>query len=170
MEKYAELIHIDWTLAMVAVNVLILYVILKHFFFEKVHNFMLDRQNAVKDAFDQADRVSLMADDKLAQYNKQVANIENEGREIIKNAKIKAEGLAKDITDEANKKATEMILQAQREIEKEKNKAIGEMKQQIAGLAIYAAEKIIEKQLDVSGQEEIIQRVIEQAGTSEWQN
>jgi len=170
LEKYAELIHIDWTLAMVAVNILILYLILKHFFFEKVHNFMLDRQNAVKDAFDQAERVNLMADDKLTQYNKQVANIENEGREIIKNAKIKAESLAKNITDEASKKATEMILQAQREIEKEKIKAIGEMKQQIAGLAIYAAEKIIEKQLDVSGQEEIIQRVIEQAGTSEWQN
>ncbi|HYE68419.1 MAG TPA: F0F1 ATP synthase subunit B [Anaerovoracaceae bacterium] len=170
MEKYAELIHLDWTLAMVAVNVLILYVILKHFFFEKVHNFMLDRQHAVKDAFDQAERVSIMADDKLTQYNKQVANIENEGREIIKNAKIKAEVLAKNITDEASKKATEMILQAQREIEKEKIKAVGEMKQQIAGLAIYAAEKIIEKQLDVSGQEEIIQRVIEQAGTSEWQN
>ncbi|MBP6491828.1 MAG: F0F1 ATP synthase subunit B [Clostridia bacterium] len=170
MEKYADLIHIDWTLLMVAANVLILYVILKHFFFEKVHNFMLDRQSAVKDAFDQADRVNQMADDKLTEYKKQVANIENEGREIIKNAKIRAEAQARDITEEANRKANEMILQAQREIEREQIKAVGEMKHQIAGLAIYAAEKIIEKQLDASGQEEIIQRVIEQAGNAEWQN
>ncbi|MDD3167951.1 MAG: F0F1 ATP synthase subunit B [Eubacteriales bacterium] len=170
MEKYADLIHLDWTLLMVAVNVLILYVILKHFFFEKVHNFMLDRQNAVKDAFDQADRTNKMADDMLGKYNKQIADIENEGREIIKNAKIKADAQAKDITDEANSKASEMILQAQREIEREKLKAVSEMRQQIASLAIYAAEKIIEKQLDASGQEEIIQRVIEQAGSSEWRN
>ena len=170
MEKYADLIHIDWTLLMVAANVLILYVILKHFFFEKVHNFMLDRQSAVKDAFDQADRVNQMADDKLTEYKKQVANIENEGREIIKNSKIRAEAQARDITEEANRKANEMILQAQREIEREQIKAVGEMKHQIAGLAIYAAEKIIEKQLDASGQEEIIQRVIEQAGNAEWQN
>ncbi len=170
MEKYADLIHIDWTLLMVAANVLILYVILKHFFFEKVHNFMLDRQSAVKDAFDQADRVNQMADDKLTEYKKQVANIENEGREIIKNAKIRAEAQARNITEEANRKANEMILQAQREIEREQIKAVGEMKHQIAGLAIYAAEKIIEKQLDASGQEEIIQRVIEQAGNAEWQN
>ena len=170
MEKYADLIHLDWTLLMVAVNVLILYVILKHFFFEKVHQFMEDRRNAVKDAYDQADRVNLMADEKLSQYNKQLAGIENEGREIIKNAKIKAEAQAKDIVDEANQKASEMILQAQREIERERLKAVIEMKQQIAGLAIFAAEKIIEKQLDAAGQEEIIQRVIEQAGSSEWQN
>jgi F-type H+-transporting ATPase subunit b len=170
LEKYADLIHLDWTLLMVAVNVLILYVILKHFFFEKVHQFMEDRRNAVKDAYDQADRVNLMADEKLSQYNKQLASIENEGREIIKNAKIKAESQAKDIVDEANQKASEMILQAQREIERERLKAVVEMKQQIAGLAIFAAEKIIEKQLDAAGQEEIIQRVIEQAGSSEWQN
>ena len=170
MEKYADLIHLDWTLLMVAVNVLILYVILKHFFFEKVHHFMLDRQNAVKDAFDQADRTNQMADDRLADYKKKISGIEEEGREIIKKAKIKADAQAKEIMDEANKKASEMILQAQREIEREKLKAVSEMRQQIAGLAVYAAEKIIERQLDASGQDEIIQRVIDQAGNSEWQS
>ena len=141
MEKYAELIHLDWTLLMVAVNVLILYLILKHFFFEKVHNFMLDRQNAVKDAFDHAERTNQMADDKLAEYNKKIAGIEEEGREIIKKAKNKADAQTKEIVDEANKKANELLLQAQREIEREKIKAVGEMRHQIAGLAVYAAEK-----------------------------
>ncbi|QOX64561.1 F0F1 ATP synthase subunit B [Anoxybacterium hadale] len=170
MEKYADLIHLDWTLLMVAVNFLILYVILKLFFFKKVHQFMLDRQNAVKDAFDQADRTNLIADEQLAEYKKQLANIENEGREIIKNAKIRAEAQAKEIVDDASRKASEMILQAHRDIERDRLKAVVEMKQQIGGLAIYAAEKIIEKQLDAAGQEDIIQRVIEQAGNSGWQN
>lgn len=155
---------------MMWVTVLVLYLILKRYFFEKVHNFMLERQKAVVDAFDNAERVTLAADEKLADYNKQIANIEGEAREIIKNAKIKAEVHAKDITDEASKKASDMILQAQREIERERIKAISEMKQQIASLAIYAAEKLIERQLEGSGQEEIIQRIIEQAGNSEWQN
>ncbi len=170
MELYTGLIEFNWTLVMQWVTVLVLYLILKRFFFEKVHNFMLDRQNAVKDSFDQAERTNQIADEKLAEYNKKILNLENEGREIIKNAKIKAEATAKEITDEANRKANEMLLQAQREIEREKLKAVSEMRQQIASLAIFAAEKIIEKQLDASGQEEIIQRVIEQAGNSGWQN
>ncbi len=170
MELYTGLIEFNWTLVMQWVTVLVLYLILKRFFFEKVHHFMLDRQNAVKDSFDQAERTNQIADEKLAEYNKKILNLENEGREIIKNAKIKAEATAKEITDEANRKANEMLLQAQREIEREKLKAVSEMRQQIASLAIFAAEKIIEKQLDASGQEEIIQRVIEQAGNSGWQN
>jgi F-type H+-transporting ATPase subunit b len=164
------LIHIDWTLLMVAVNILILYLILKRFFFEKVRNFMLARQNAVKDAFEQAESLNQKATETLESYNKQIAAIEAEGREIIRNARIKADAHAKEITDEAGRKAGEMISQAQREIERERIKAVGEMKQQIVGLAIYAAEKIIEKQLDQAGQDELIQRVIEQAGSSGWQN
>lgn len=169
-EKYADLIHIDWTLLMIAINLLILYAILKHFFFEKVRNFMLERQNTIVNAFENADRVNLQADERLSEYKNQIAKIESEGREIIKDAKILADAQAKDITDEASKKASDMVLQAQREIEREKFKALSEMKQQIASLAIYAAEKLIERQLDESGQEEIIQRIIEQAGNSEWQN
>ncbi|MBR0599185.1 F0F1 ATP synthase subunit B [Sinanaerobacter chloroacetimidivorans] len=170
MEFYTGLIEFNWTLVMQWVTVLVLYLILKRFFFEKVHNFMQEREASVRDAFENADRVNLQAGEKLSAYQKQLSNIETEGREIIKNAKLKAEALAKDITDEANRKANEMILQAQREIERERIKAVAEMKEQIAGLAIYAAEKIIEKQLEQSGQEEIIQRIIEQAGRSEWQN
>lgn len=170
MEIYTGLIEPSWTLVMQWVTVLVLYLILKRFFFEKVHDFMENRKNQVKDAFEQADRTNLMADEKLAEYKKKLANAENEGREIIKIAKIKAEAQAKEIIDDASKRASEMIVQAQREIERERVKAVTEMKQQIGGLAIFAAEKIIEKQLDAAGQDEIIQRVIEQAGNSGWQN
>jgi len=170
LEKYADLIHFDWTLLMIAINLLILYLILKRFFFEKVRNFMLERQNSVAEAFKNAEQVNLEAEDKLTEYKKQLAEIDMEAREIIKNAKIKADAIAKEITDEASKKAYDMIVQAEREIEREKEKAIQDMRNQIAGLAIFAAEKIIERQLDEVGQEEIIQRIIEQAGKSEWQN
>lgn len=168
--EHTALIEFNWTLLMVAINIFILYLIMKRFFFEKIREFMLERQNAISDAFENAESVSRQADEKLSDYKKQIASIEAEGRDIIKNAKIKADAQAKEITDEASRKASEMMLQAQREIEREKIKAVNDMRQQIAGLAIYAAEKIIEKQLDSAGQEEIVQRIIEQAGTTEWQN
>ncbi|MEG1584358.1 MAG: ATP synthase F0 subunit B, partial [Anaerovorax sp.] len=84
MEKYADLITLNWTMAMILVTVLVLYLILKHFFFEKVHNFMLARQNAIVDAFDNADHVNKLADEKLEGYNRQISNIEAEGRELIR--------------------------------------------------------------------------------------
>lgn len=170
MERYAQLIEFSWTLVMVLITMFIFYLIMKHFFFEKVHNFMLARQNAVEESFANAARTSQMADEKLLDYQKQIEEIEGQGREIIKNAKLRAEVQAKSIVDEANDKASELLLQAEREIEREKLKAVNEMKQQIASLAIYAAEKIMEKQIEEAGQNEIIEKIIEQAGRSAWQN
>ena len=170
MERYAQLIEFSWTLVMVLITMFIFYLIMKHFFFEKVHNFMLARQNAVEESFANAERTSQMADEKLLDYQKQIEEIEGQGREIIKNAKLRAEVQAKSIVDEANNKASELLLQAEREIEREKLKAVNEMKQQIASLAIYAAEKIMEKQIEEAGQNEIIEKIIEQAGRSAWQN
>lgn len=170
MERYAQLIEFSWTLVMVLITMFIFYLIMKHFFFEKVHNFMLARQNAVEESFANAERTSQMADEKLLDYQKQIEEIEGQGREIIKNAKLRAEAQAKSIVDEANNKASELLLQTEREIEREKLKAVNEMKQQIANLAIYAAEKIMEKQIEEAGQNEIIEKIIEQAGRSAWQN
>ena len=170
MEIYTGLIEFNWTLLFVWLTVLVLYFILKHFFFEKVHNFMVARETQVRDSFENAEQVNLMADKKLDSYEKKIAQIEGEGREIIKNAKIKADAQAKNIIDEAKDKAAVMIKKAEDEIERQQLHAVGEMKAQIVGLAIMAAERILEKQMDSAGQQEMIAGILEEAGKSEWQN
>lgn len=170
MELYTGLIEFNWTLVFIWMTVIVLYLILKHFFFEKVHNFMVARENEVKDSFENAEKTNLLAEEKLRDYEMRIADIEGEGREIIKNAKQKADAQAKDIIEEANRQAAELIKRAEEEIEREKLRAMADMKVQIANLAIFAAEKIIEKQLDYAGQQEMITGIIEQAGKAEWQN
>jgi len=152
------------------ITVIVLFLILRKVFFEKVHNFMVARQNAIKDAYDNADAVNRKADERLDTYNKRIAHIESEGRDIIKNAKLKAEKQASEIIEEANKKAEAIIEHAVKEIEKEKVHAVSDMKNQIIMLSILAAEKIMEKDLKTEGHEAFIDNIIEQAGTTKWQN
>ncbi len=170
MEKYAELIELNWTMVMIWITVLVLYLLMKHFFFEKVHNFMLARQHAISDAFDNADHVSRLADEKLKDYEKQIANIESEGREIIKDAKVRADAQAQSIITEANEKANQIRLQAEKDIERERTKAINEMKDYISGLALFAAQKIMERELDEKTHKAYIDQIIEEAGNAKWQN
>jgi len=167
---YTQLIEFNWTLVMNWVTVIVLFLILKKFFFERVHNFMVARQNAIQDAYDNAEAVNHKADERLDTYNKRIAHIESEGREIIKNAKLKAEKQANDIIEEANKKAEMMIEHAVKEIEKEKVHAIADMKDQIITLSLLAAEKIMEKDFEREGHEAFIDNIIEQTGASKWQN
>ncbi len=170
MELYAGLIEFNWTMVFIWLTVITLYFIMKRFFFEKVHNFMVSRENAVKESFENAEQVNLLANEKLETYEKKIANLENEGREIIKNAKLKADERAESIINEANDKVQAMLQRAQEEIEQEKIRAIAEMRQQIAAMAIFAAEKIIEQKLDMSGQEEILSGILDEAGRATWQN
>ena len=106
----------------------------------------------------------------MANYTARIANVEEEGREIIKEAKQRAEAQAADIIRDANEKASQIVAAAQRQIELDKIKAADEMKQQVAALALMAAEKIVERDIAQIGQEQIVDEIIEQAGSGQWQN
>ena len=135
-----------------------------------MHKFVEARENSIKDAYDSAEAVNRKADEKMENYNKKIAKIEGEGREIIKEAKIRAEAQAAEIVQDANNKANEMMLAAEKQIERERQKALAEMKEQVAALALLAAEKIVERDIAQIGQDQIVDEIIEQAGASQWQN
>lgn len=171
MDYTTPLISFNWTWVMQLITVLVLFLILKKFFFEKVHNFILKREDTLKDAFDNAESVNRRADEKMENYTRKIAKIEDEGREIIKAAKVKAEAQAKEIIDEANQKAGDMVLVAEKEIEREKMRALAEMRTEISTLALLAASKIMEKNLEQGDeQNKIVDKIIEEAGRAEWQN
>jgi F-type H+-transporting ATPase subunit b len=164
----APLISFNWTIVMNWITIVILFLVLKHFFFEKVHKFVAARQQAVQDTIDNADLLNQRATEKLAEYNQQLADAESKGRDVIKESKLRADARAKEIIDEANQKASGILVAAEKEIEREKAKATLAMREQIASLAIYAAEKILEKELDKKDHEAIIDSVIAEAGSEKW--
>lgn len=169
--EYTPIISFGWTWIMQLVTVGVLFLILKKIFFEKVHNFVQKREDTVKDAFDNAEAVNRRADEKMENYTRKIAKVEDEGREIIKAAKVKAEAQAKEIIDEANERACNMVVVAEREIEREKMRALAEMRSEISTLALLAASKIMEKDLQQGDeQEKIVDKIIEEAGRAEWQN
>jgi F-type H+-transporting ATPase subunit b len=155
---------------MIVINLLILYIILKKYFWEKIRKFMQDRENAVRDAFDSAEAMNKRADEKMRNYSARIAGVEEEGREIIRQAKQQADAQAQDILAEARQQASEIIQKAEKTIELEKAKAMEEMRQEIGTLALMAAEKIVGKEIEDIGQDAIVDDVIKQARSGGWQN
>ena len=170
MMEYTGLIEINWSIVMIWITVIVLFLVLKKFFFEKVKNFMETRSNSIQDAFDSAEAVNRRADEKMQNYTKRIANVEAEGREIIRDAKIKADAQARKIIEDANKQATEIMNKAEKNIEREKQKAMEEMRKEVAALAMLAAERIVEREIQNIGQDEIVDEVINKARSTGWQN
>jgi len=131
---------------------------------------METRSNSIQDAFDSAEAVNRRADEKMQNYTKRIANVEAEGREIIRDAKIKADAQAREIIEDANKQATEIMNKAEKNIEREKQKAMEEMRKEVAALAMLAAERIVEREIQNIGQDEIVDEVINKARSTGWQN
>ena len=87
MEIYTGLIEFNWTLVMVWVTVLVLYLILKRNFFDKINNFITARQEGIQKQFDEAEQSIADANAMMAEYKERIANVESEGREIIADAR-----------------------------------------------------------------------------------
>ena len=170
VEMTQGLIEFNWTSLMIVLNLLILYIILKKYFWEKIRKFMQDRQDAIQDAFDSAEAMNKRADEKMRNYRARSSNVEEEGREIIRQAKQQADAQAQEILAEARAQASDMIAKAEKNIELEKAKAMEEMRQEIGALALMAAEKIVEKEVEGVGQDAIVDDVINQARSGGWQN
>lgn len=163
-----SLIEFTPTLVMNMITLLALFLILKIFFFDKVRKFMLARQQKITDAFDNADRVNVEAQKKLDGYQTKLEQIQQERTDILKESKSKADTQAKQIIDEATERAHHIVMEAEKEVEREKARAMDDMKQQIALLSVYAAEQIIDKNIDANEQQHIIDGIIEEAGKSTW--
>ena len=170
MELHTGLIEINLTSLMILINIFILYLILKKYFWEKIKAFMDDRSNAIKDAIDGAEAMNKRADAKMANYSKRIANIEEEGRAIIKDARQQADAQALQIIADARQQAADIIAKAEHTIELEHAKAMDDMRQEIADLAMLAAEQIVEREVEKIGQDAIVDEVIKNARSAQWQN
>lgn len=151
-------------------NFLILVGVLAKFLYKPFLSMLEQRNLSIKSAFENAEATNRRADEKLEAYNKRIAHVEDEGREIIKSAKQRADSQAKDIIDEASEKSANMMIQAEKNILREQTKAMADLKNQVASIAILAAEKILEREISPEVHAQLIETIIEQAGESGWQN
>jgi len=152
------------------INFLILVGVLGKFTYKPFLNMLDTRKQSIQDALDNAELTNRRADEKMENYNKRIAKVEEEGREIIKAARVKADAQANDIIEEAHQQADAVMARAEAAIEKEKAAAMEEMREEIAALALMAAEKIVEHEIQKVGQEAIVDEVIRQARSRGWQS
>lgn len=167
--KFEKLIEFSsWDFIFSMITFLVLFLILKHFFFEKVHNFMESRRKEVEDALDNAAEASRLADEKLADYEKKIADVSTESRRIIKTARDEAKLEADSIISEANEEAHKMFKHSQQEIEREKFNAEKELREEVGTLAVMAARRILKKEIKPEDHKRIVDDVIKEVEEKRW--
>lgn len=164
------LVELNWTFVFQLANTLILFLILKHFLFGPITTFMQKRENDIKKQIQDAKDLDEQAQALKADYEAKLATAEDEGKEIVKKFTQRAENRAFEIVKTAEAEVDAMKLKAHRELERERIKAVNELKGQISELTILAASKVVEKDLNEADHKELINKFISEVGETQWQN
>lgn len=159
-----NLVSIDMNMVFQLVNTLVLFLLLRHFLFRPVSNFMEARRNKIKSSLQLAEEKNREADKLREEYEGKLANIKEEAQKIIREAAAKGEERRQEIIREARREADRILERARREIQLEKEKALEEVKAHVVDMAIMAAEKVIEKNLDTNTNRAIVRDFIEKVG------
>jgi len=131
---------------------------------------MQDRENEIKDQINNAQALEDQAKSLIVNYEDKLQNAEDEGKEIIREHTQRAENRAFEIIKTAESEIDTMKINAHRELERERIKAVNELKDQISEITIMAASKVVEKDLNEADHKVLIDQFINEVGDVQWQN
>ena len=168
-----EFLSIDiGTIIFTLCNLLILYLIFKHFLFGRVHKILDERQNDVAETYNKADESLEHAKSLESEYSSLMESAKEESAEIIRNASKKAQRRSEEIITDAKKEAGIILSRADEDIEREKKRARSELKGEISELAVMVAQKVVEKEISEADHDRFINDFIEENSGSldlvEW--
>ena len=160
------MLKLDWNLLWTIINVLVLFLLLRKFLFNPVCKIMDERAEKIQQDMDSASKTKLEAEQIKLNYEKEIANAQNEGIEITKYAKVQANHECDLMLENAKQESNKIILEAEKTIAYEKAKAIDDAKSEIANLVILTTSKVVNKNVQNEIDENEVNCFLAEVGAS----
>ena len=152
------------TLIFTLINFVILVLILKHFFWEKIGNAIEERQNDIDEKLLKADEDSEKARMYLLKNEEILNQAREEGTKITERQKQKGDKIYDEIVQNAKAESASLIERANLEIDREKEKEEYEVKKQAVELAVELSVKALDEQIDEETHRRLISDFIAKVG------
>lgn len=153
-----------WTMLFAWCNLLILYLFLKKILFKPVKNMIDSRQNEVDQMYSSAESAESEAKAMKAEYQTKLEGAEAESEEILRTAQRRALLKEEEILKEASIEAARIRERADEEIELEKKRMLGEIKDEVSGMAVDIASAVIGREVSKAEHEKFIDSFIDELG------
>jgi len=121
---------------------------------------LTSREEKVRSSLERAEKAQQEAQRLLDENQRQLALAEEQSERIIREGREMGEKLKGEIVEKANASSRHMIDQAKDEIAREKEKALTQLRSEVADLAIAAAGKLLDANLDTPKQRQLVDAAI----------
>ena len=98
------------------------------------------------------------------EYKEKLSSAMETGDRIVKEAVARGQSREEEILRQANAEASQMLNKAAADIAMEKKKAINDAKDEISGMAIAIAEKVVGRELNAADQAQLVDNFINELG------
>lgn len=145
-------------------NLFIQLLLVKIFFLDKIKAILDQRREAADRQIADAEAAKAEAAAIKETYEQNMREAKAEADDLLLSAQKTATLRSEEIISQAQAAAAQMKSKASSDIEMEKKKAINDAKDEISGLAMAIAGKVVERELNAADQAQLIDRFLDELG------
>ena len=165
MQLYQALITLDgWTFLAQICNLMIQLVIFKKFLLKPIKQVIADRKAKADSEIADAQKLRTEAEAMKAEYEQNLQNARTEANQIVATAQKTATARSEEIVGEARAQAAALKQKAEADIAQERKKAVNEVKDEIGGIAMEIASKVVEREISEKDHKNLIDEFIKNVG------
>lgn len=165
MPLYQALITLDgWTFLAQICNLMIQLIIFKKLLLEPVRKVIAERKAKADSQIADAQKLREEAEAMKAEYEQNLAQVRAEAGQILASAQKTATARSEELLGEARAQAAAMKQKAEADIAQQRKKAVNEVKDEIGGIAMEIASKVVEREIQQADHQELIDSFIQNVG------
>lgn len=143
---------------------LIVFLLLAKFAFPALKKGVKAREEKIRSDLETAESARQEAEDERAKYQASLAEARGEANRLVEEAREAAERVRQETIARAEEDAAEIRSRAADDIGLAQARAMADLRSQVADISIELAEKIVERNIDRSTQEQLIESYISSVG------
>ena len=164
MEAIFDSLGLNRTIFAQIINFTLLLVFLRIVVYPHIVRIMEERQNYIENSVTAAEEERKQAEELRRQYLADMQKAKDEARDIIQKATKAGEEQALEIIEAAKAESNRIKETALEDINREMEKAVSELREQVATLSILVAGKVVNEKMTADIQRGMIDEFIKEAG------
>lgn len=157
------MLKFDFNLLWTIFNLILFYLLMRFFLIKPIRKVLQARKELIDNQFKEAEDTVNAANEKMADYEDKIKNVDAEAQDIISDARDKAKAEYNKILDKANDDATKLKQDAQKQIAQETENARRDVKEELAKLAMEAAQKVVGESVSAQTDAEIYDKFLSES-------
>lgn len=148
------------------INLGILYLVLKKLLFVPVTRFMENRTKSIENSIQTAEQKLLEAEELKKAYENQLSKAKEQADILLNEARDRASREYESLIAQAKEESQALIDSTRTDIANERQQMLKEVRNEVASLALAAATKVIEANMDNEKNRSLVEKFIDEEGAA----